>query len=1078
MRKSLLLTLLLLAGFVSSQGQVVGPTILSQSFDGTTFPPTGWTTVAASTGLAWNRVTAGSFPSQSPHSGAGEAQCNSFSVSSGSTDLITPALNFNYAVGGVAVSFWMYRDNGYVGTADKVDVMVNTTASATGATTIGTVNRSYSLSPVVSSVNGWYQYTFTVPASYNTATNYIIFRGTSVYGNDIYMDDVLIYRNLPSTPPPPIVISNATPPNGVCSGGSVTITGTDPNGYPSPTFTLTGPCAGSVSPNPNTTGIFTIPNVTPACAGTYNVTLTSGAITSNVGSVVVNVFPVYTIAITNIVTTSSCTSADGGFTITGVAPSTSYNVSWVYNGSPVNVTLSSTASGTIVVAGRTAGTYTNVSVKDPNLGSCASNNATAVIPVPNPPATPTGSSNQPLCPNTTLTLTITSTPIPGATYTWKGPGNFNATGTTVTRPNMNASYNGNYTVELLTSNGCPSLPSNPIVVTMTAKDAKPGVASPLVFCQYEVTLPLSPTGPGYTWYGPFAGPNSPSGLGPDSSKISRPSITPRTDIATTNTQGIVYGVVYNVTCPSDTAYVVVQVKPRPAKPTVPGGTVEYCQFSPASPLAASGVSIRWFATPTGGVGSATAPTPNTLVSGTYFYYASQTVNGCESERAVIAVNVKPKPAPPTVTSPLNLCQGDPVGPLTAIGQNLLWYTAPTLGVGVPVAPIPNTGYEDSFKYWVSQTVNGCESDRALIAAYVNYKPNGIIVGRSQWVCQDANDTFDYYGNGRPDAQYVWSSPFPQSHSVGGNNSPRQFIVHFDSAGTAVIRLQINNKGCISTLIAAPITVRHLPVIDFKVKRDVCDDELVDISLLSTEPGISNFMFDFGSSDTTLVYSAPPAGPFGVRYHTPGDYIVSATATLNECTSKPLEKRITVHELPNATITASNRDLSKEVCASDTLVLSVLPVGEGATYVWTPKAYFQAKEDTLNYIVRAVVNQSAMVRVIVTSAFGCESRDSIPVLTKPCCGVFFPTAFAPEGNVEKNKRFKPITIGFHQANNFRVINRWGQVVYETKTEPHGDYQGWDGIYNGVKQDMGVYFYYYSYKCEGKNVEEHGEVTLMR
>jgi gliding motility-associated-like protein len=383
-------------------------------------------------------------------------------------------------------------------------------------------------------------------------------------------------------------------------------------------------------------------------------------------------------------------------------------------------------------------------------------------------------------------------------------------------------------------------------------------------------------------------------------------------------------------------------------------------------------------------------------------------------------------------------------------------------------------------------VNGCESDRALIQAYVRYKPNGVIVGASQWVCQDADDTFYYYGNARPDAEYVWFSPFPQTHAVSGKNGPGPFIVHFDSAGTQVIRLQINNKGCISTLISAPITVRHLPKFDYSLKRDVCKDELVDISLVSTEPGISDYAFNFGNTtDTTMVYAAPPGGPFGIRYHTAGDYIVAATATLNECTSKPLEKRITVHDLPNAGISALAYDPKSHalakfdpkndvICSSDTLVLSVLQVPEGATYTWTPVAYFQSLRDTLNYIVRSVVSHSSPVKVRVVTAYGCVGEDSIVVNTKPCCGVFFPTAFAPEGNVEKNRTFKPITIGFHEVNNFRVVNRWGQTVFETKNERIG----WDGTYNGVKQDMGVYHYYINYKCEGKNMEEHGEVTLMR
>ncbi|MEI7727482.1 MAG: hypothetical protein WCK09_20400 [Bacteroidota bacterium] len=38
--------------------------------------------------------------------------------------------------------------------------------------------------------------------------------------------------------------------------------------------------------------------------------------------------------------------------------------------------------------------------------------------------------------------------------------------------------------------------------------------------------------------------------------------------------------------------------------------------------------------------------------------------------------------------------------------------------------------------------------------------------------------------------------------------------------------------------------------------------------------------------------------------------------------------------------------------------------------------------------------------------------------------------------------------------------------------------WDGNYNGVPQDMGVYYYFISYDCGGKTIEESGDVTLVR
>lgn len=185
MKKLYILSIILLYTLYGT-GQVAN----SESFDGTTFVPTGWTDLLISGTNTWSRVTAGTFPTQAPRSGAGQAKFNSFTTNGGVRALITPIIDYSGRAGAsTSVSFWMYRDNGYNTTADKIDVYINTAANMTGASLLGTVNRAIGLAPTVAS-NGWYQYTFSIPATYSTATNYIIFRGTSAYGNNIYIDDV------------------------------------------------------------------------------------------------------------------------------------------------------------------------------------------------------------------------------------------------------------------------------------------------------------------------------------------------------------------------------------------------------------------------------------------------------------------------------------------------------------------------------------------------------------------------------------------------------------------------------------------------------------------------------------------------------------------------------------------------------------------------------------------------------------------------------------------------------------------------------------------------------------------------
>jgi hypothetical protein len=174
----------------------------TESFDGTTFAPICWgNNKTAGTGDLWQRSTAGTYPTCSPHSGAGMAYFNSYVAAGTRVELVTPALNIpndNYRV-----SFWMYRDGGYASNADSVAVYFSTTNSTVGATKILRINRSLSLTPV-ESVAGWYKYTVNLPVGSGGIGRYIIFEGVSAAGNNIFVDDVTV-EAIPSCNAPTVL---------------------------------------------------------------------------------------------------------------------------------------------------------------------------------------------------------------------------------------------------------------------------------------------------------------------------------------------------------------------------------------------------------------------------------------------------------------------------------------------------------------------------------------------------------------------------------------------------------------------------------------------------------------------------------------------------------------------------------------------------------------------------------------------------------------------------------------------------------------------------------------------------------
>ena len=155
---------------------------LNESFDGTTFPPAGWQNIQVGGSGLWKRVTSGVEPICSPHSGAGMAEYNSYDYQPGTNALlVSPPLTFTGSSIHV-FSFWQYGDSGWPIYNDSLGVYYNSTASLTGATWLETI-------PRYNPEDGWYKHTYLLPASL-TGIKYLIFRGFSKYGNNMFVDDI------------------------------------------------------------------------------------------------------------------------------------------------------------------------------------------------------------------------------------------------------------------------------------------------------------------------------------------------------------------------------------------------------------------------------------------------------------------------------------------------------------------------------------------------------------------------------------------------------------------------------------------------------------------------------------------------------------------------------------------------------------------------------------------------------------------------------------------------------------------------------------------------------------------------
>lgn len=842
---------------------------------------------------------------------------------------------------------------------------------------------------------------------------------------------------------------------------------------------------------------------------------------------------------------TSCQGSNGYITLQGLLPNTSYLVTYDDGATVYTPTIISDPTGNVIVTGLPAGTYNNFTV---TLNSCVSNNAGSVtISDPNPPVV-TAVTNAPICEGQTLafssTVTLNGNPAVANAYSWTGPAFVNpvnqANPTVVNAP---ASATGVYTVTATIAN-CVSAPFT-VPVTVYAAPVPPSFSVNTPLCSgTDLHLDVNSPDPQliYIWTGPgLSSPDTATNSGvpniqlPDAGQYNLSVVNPYgCGLLVPSTVNVVVNQTPNAPVPDDIVYCqadvpvaltatpsgnpadtlkwytdpvggvgsttapvpstvaagtftwyvsattqpgcegaravqTVWVKPKPSAPVTNSPAFTYCQFdSTAVPLVAAGDSLQWYTVPTGGTPADTAPVPPTDVAGVTVWYVTQTIDGCESNRLPISVTIIPKPEPP-LTQDVTYCQYDTALALTAVGQNLQWYDSPQPGVlPLAAAPVPPTGTPAVTTWYVSQVVNGCESDRAPLKVTVFYKPTAGIISSRDEVCQGDTLLISYVGNGSSTTTYDWNWPVGSVIVNGAGQGP--YIVRFNAIGTFDITLVASEDGCFSPVASHTITVKQTPELTLNLRNNiVCTDDpaYVDIDMIDME--VKNYFWDIDGAYTSEgATSVDGKGPYYLNWSAPGQHIISLEVTAkNSCKNKTMDTVI-VHERPEAKI---NSSISEAICSGEDVELSASINNSKYQYKWQPLQMFDY--DYNSPVVKVHADRSVYVSLEVTNEYGCTSMDSLWLQTKPCCELLLPTAFSPNGD-GKNDLFRILNPGRHKLVSLQVYNRYGQEVFSTSDETNG----WNGSYNGVAQDIGVYQFLVKYYCDGKETYLKGDVTLVR
>lgn len=902
--------------------------------------------------------------------------------------------------------------------------------------------------------------------------------------------------------PTPTLSSSLTPP-AICTGSLFSYTpqsnttGTLFNFTRLQVSPITNPFyLGSNNPNE----ILVNPTNTPATA-TYNYTLTANGC-GNTQSVNVVVNPVPVVAAQ---TTATCSNMAFSFMPPNVPSGTVYT--W---GAPSITPAGSVAGGGAQASGQSAisQTYSNQTITAatalytvvPTASGCSGIPFSVTVTI-NPVPFVGNQLLTAICSGTSFSFSATNTQVPlGTTYTWFNPalGPLNsltgvsaqpisqpAVSQTLTSSNklMDTAY---YTVVPATAfcigNAFSiTVPVKPLPVIVDQRDTICSGAS------FFVSPSSGLNNTTFTWAAPVSTPaGSISGGFAQTLPVS--SISQTLLNVTSSLAQTVYTIIPSVANCAGPPFSLIETVSRPI-PLFGNIPVQICSGTPfnATPATApSGTTYTWTiptSNPTGGViGVSAASTPQTAVSqtlsnvlgvtDTVVYTVLPFLNNCQGPSFTATISVAPipranitalkavcqNPLPDTLTlnfigtAPWSFTYSDSVTTLSKTG-----ITSTTYSLVLPVYPATLTNRKISITN-VKDYACLNTFDTSTLFQKINPLPVGQIMStHGKYLCDGINDTLSVKVT--DSLGFQWQI---NGNAVSG--------ITTDSVVTqtpgAYNVLLTNRYGCSDTT-ANPYLLVYVqqPVLKFSNDTSCINSNIHFTNLTDTSAtGTIQWLWNFGNGKTDSSMNS------NTTYTTAGNYHLSLKATQLYCTSyQPtiLDSTLSISfPIPGLVLPSVSAYKSQPTPVNARAIA-------GYTYQWTPSNGI-LQPDSASTVFNYASTQQYIIELV--SPKGCVTRDSmlVRVFNDSLVQIFVPQSFTPNGD-GMNDILYPYLSGIKQFHFFRVFNRYGKLLFETRNPD----AGWDGTVNGVKQAMGVYFWVgEGTATDGSIIQKTGQVLLLR
>jgi hypothetical protein len=295
-------------------------------------------------------------------------------------------------------------------------------------------------------------------------------------------------------------------------------------------------------------------------------------------------------------------------------------------------------------------------------------------------------------------------------------------------------------------------------------------------------------------------------------------------------------------CLSPAQSISFRIKPVPALP-VTSAPDFICFGQDAQNISAAGTDIKWYDAITGGnhLASGSLYAPSVSLPDTYRYYASQTIEACESQRAEAIYIIRELPALPEIEDE-TICSNFPLPYIEATAQypDVRWYKKITdaapykTGAGIQLAP-------GDTELYVSQFGNGCESQRESFSLTIIPQPAPPVL-TAITVCQ-----------GEPSAKLVSEVPalWHADTLAAELTSGSALEINSPALGRTPYYARAAEQGCYSYFAETELNVIPQPASIAADASELESCQYETVKTFSAQPGTGNQVHWYSSTGILL-----------------------------------------------------------------------------------------------------------------------------------------------------------------------------------------------------------------------------------